>query len=121
MLTQEQREQIINDFVDYACNVLEVEHKPNIIFVTENSWATDRRSFGEYRNKQKDIHVYVTNRNIADVLRTLGHEIAHHKQNELGMMKPHSGDTGSDIENQANAAAGIIMRNFGKKHKDIYE
>lgn len=121
MLTQEQREQIINEFVDFASEALEIEQKPKIVYVTENSWATDRRSFGEYRNNEKDIHVYVTNRNMADVLRTLGHELVHHKQNELGMLDKDSGDTGSDIENDANAKAGVIMRNFGKKHKEIYE
>ena len=121
MLTQEQREKIINEFVDFACEALEIENKPKIVYVTDNSWVTDRRSFGEYRNDQKDIHVYVTNRNMADVLRTLGHELTHHRQNELGDIHPGAGKDGSDIENEANAEAGILMRKFGKKHKEIYE
>ena len=121
MLTQEQREKIINEFVDFACEALEIENKPKIVYVTDNSWVTDRRSFGEYRNDQKDIHVYVTNRNMADVLRTLGHELTHHRQNELGNIHPQAGKDGSDIENEANAEAGILMRKFGKKHKEIYE
>ena len=47
--------------------------------------------------------------------------MVHHKQNELGLMHPDSGKTGSDIENQANSVAGVMMRNFGKTHEDIYE
>jgi hypothetical protein len=61
------------------------------------------------------------NRNMADVLRTLAHELVHHKQNELGKLDPNSGKTGSDIENEANIKAGIIMRDFGRGREEIYE
>ena len=30
------------------------------------------------------------------------------------------GNDGSDIENEANAVAGIIMRKYGKLHPEIY-
>jgi hypothetical protein len=32
-----------------------------------------------------------------------------------------SGETGSDIENEANACAGIIMRNFGEIVENLYD
>jgi hypothetical protein len=32
-----------------------------------------------------------------------------------------SGETGSDIENEANAMAGVLLRNFGKQNPIIYE
>ena len=67
------------------------------------------------------LAVYCKNRNMADILRTIAHELVHHKQNELGMIKPGSGDTGSDIENQANSLAGIILREYGKMNRLIYE
>ncbi|MFN9955946.1 MAG: hypothetical protein ACK55I_22850, partial [bacterium] len=57
----------------------------------------------------------------ADILRTLGHELVHHRQNELGMLTMTSGETGSEIENEANVKAGIMMRDFGKTHEEIYE
>jgi Zn-dependent peptidase ImmA (M78 family) len=74
-----------------------------------------------YKNDNKEITVYVKNRNLADILRTLGHELVHHRQNELGMLDMTSGETGSEIENQANATAGVMMRDFGKRHEQIYE
>jgi hypothetical protein len=56
-----------------------------------------------------------------DCLRSLGHEMVHHKQNEEGRITDDSGDTGSEIENEANSKAGIFLRDFGKKHNDIYD
>ena len=58
---------------------------------------------------------------MADVLRTLAHELVHHKQNEMGKLKIDSGKAGSDIENEANAKAGILMRDFGKEREEIFE
>jgi Zn-dependent peptidase ImmA (M78 family) len=78
-------------------------------------------SFGRYRNEQRDVTVYMKNRNMADVLRTLAHELVHHKQNELGKLNNDSGKTGSDVENEANIKAGILMRDFGKEREEIYE
>jgi hypothetical protein len=37
------------------------------------------------------------------------------------MIKPDSGKTGSHIENQANALAGMMMRDFGNDNDMIYE
>ena len=65
--------------------------------------------------------MYIANRNLADVLRTLGHELTHHRQNELGLLYTQSGETGSPIEDEANVVAGILMREFGKKNELIYE
>ena len=52
-------------------------------------------------------------------MRTLAHELVHHKQrckhDNL------DGSDGSDHENQANAAAGVILRNFGRKNPRLYE
>jgi hypothetical protein len=58
---------------------------------------------------------------MADMLRTLAHELVHHKQNVEGRIYNDSGETGSEIENEANAKAGVILRNFGKQNSMIYE
>ena len=55
------------------------------------------------------------------MLETLAHEMVHQKQNELGLLEIDSGETGSDIENEANACAGIIMRNFGEVVGNLYD
>jgi hypothetical protein len=70
----------------------------------------------------KEIYVAIEGRLTADILRTLAHEMVHRKQDELGLVKDEikDGATGSPIENQAHAVAGILMRNYGKINKQIY-
>jgi len=58
---------------------------------------------------------------MADILRTLAHELVHRKQEEDGRLTPTSGETGSPIEDEANAMAGVLLRNFGKINNGIYE
>lgn len=112
---------ILEDFVDFSCQALQISQKPKILITNNHAWSTTRHSFGEYNASVPSVTVYINGRNIADVLRTLAHELVHHRQNELGMIKPGSGETGSDIENQANAMAGILMREYGRMNKIIYE
>jgi hypothetical protein len=58
---------------------------------------------------------------MADILRTLAHELVHRKQEEDGRLDIKSGETGSPIEDEANATAGVLLRNFGKINNSIYE
>jgi hypothetical protein len=120
-MTAKEKISLIQDFVEYCENSLDIKNLPKIKFVFDRQWATNMHSFGRYRNGERDVTVYMRNRNLADVLRTLAHELVHHKQNELGKLKPDSGSTGSDIENEANVKAGILMRDFGKEREEIYE
>lgn len=121
-MNPELRQQILNDFIDYCKTRLEIEGQPNIQFIEDRNWATTHRSFGAYDPNTDHITVYTGNRNLADILRTLAHELVHHKQRELGQIEnAESGRTGSPIENQANALAGVLMRDYGKANDLIYE
>lgn len=120
-MTPKEKIALLKDFVEYCENALDIKNLPKVKFVFDRRWATNLHSFGRYRNEKRDVTVYMKNRNMADILRTLAHELVHHKQNELGKLKPDSGKTGSDIENEANVKAGILMRDFGKEHEEIYE
>ena len=53
-------------------------------------------------------------------MRTLAHELTHHKQREENRIKPDSGETGSDIENEANAQAGVLMRDFADQNPGLF-
>jgi hypothetical protein len=117
----EQRQEIIEDFIQFTKNKLNINQLPTIRFLNDREWATEKRSFGQYDPNQKHLDVYIGNRNLADILRTLCHELVHHRQNELGKLYNNAGETGSNIENQANALAGIMMRDYGKSNDLIYE
>jgi len=115
------KKQIIKEFIKYVTKELELKSLPKIKFSTDNEEVKNRRSFGYYNPGQNIIWVYTKNRNMADMLRTLAHELVHHKQNVDGRIYNDSGETGSEIENEANARAGVILRDFGRKNKMIYE
>jgi Zn-dependent peptidase ImmA (M78 family) len=114
-----QKQSIIQDFLNYASEELAIEQLPQIRLVQDRNFAIENRSFGSYRPETRELNVYVANRNMADILRTLAHELVHHRQNELGMEL--DGETGSNIENQANSIAGVLLRNYGKSKEVIYE
>jgi len=120
-MTPKEKIAIIKDFVEFCENEINIEELPKIKFILDNKWAKHLHSFGRYRNEKRDVTVYMGKRNLADTLRTLAHELVHHRQNELGKLDMNSGDTGSNIENEANSMAGILMRKFGKTHEMIYE
>jgi hypothetical protein len=114
---------IIGEFIKFAKDRLSLISLPfNIKLVTDGGFATTFKSYGGYDPVNNDIFVYVTNRSIPDILRTLAHELVHLKQRQGGYIGgPEDGATGSDVENEANAAAGILLRDFGRLNGHIYE
>lgn len=121
MITNQQRAQLLAEFIMHCKDTLQIERLPKMEFVTDNSWAKQNKSFGGYIPANNTLIVYIGNRNLADSMRTIAHELCHHRQNELGMLDVNSGKTGSPIENQANSIAAVIMREYGKEKPLIYE
>ena len=115
---------IIGEFIKFATERLGLESLPNKIQLIKNeNFPKAVKSFGGYNPETDSIFIYAgNNRNIVDILRTLAHELVHLKQRKdgrIGGIK--DGDTGSDIENEANAAAGILLRDYGRRNANIYE
>jgi hypothetical protein len=116
------RKDTIKEFIKYAIKELEIQKPPTgLTLSTDNDMAKEQRTFGTFDPNNDKIWLYVKNRNMADILRTLAHELVHRKQAEDGRIDYESGETGSEIENEANAQAGILLRNFGKQNNNIYE
>ena len=113
-----QKAPLMGKFVDYTCNRLNID-KPKISIINSPSYSQEYHSFGGYIPSGQEIKVVVHNRNMADILRTLAHELVHHMQNLNG--DELNGDDGSGIENEANAMAGVIMREFGRENPEIFE
>ena len=114
---------IIGEFIKFAKDRLRLIGLPfNIKLVKDGEFATTFKSYGGFDPVNNDIFIYVTNRSTPDILRTLAHELVHLKQRQDGYIGgPEDGATGSDVENEANAAAGILLRDFGKLNGHIYE
>lgn len=109
------------DFVNFACEHLGLKEKPVINLVDSKQHAQEHKSFGGYYPGEQMINVNIAGRHAADVMRTLAHELVHHKQNIEERLHAKAGDTGSDIENEANAEAAVIMRKYGKAVPAIFE
>ena len=115
------RKHIVADFVKYCARELNIQKLPHVRLIADKDWVATYRSFGEYNPGTFSIKVYYPGRNTADVLRSLAHELVHHRQEELGMIEASSGETGSEIENEANALAGVLLRDYGKQNIKIYD
>jgi cytidyltransferase-like protein len=112
----------IGEFLKYAIKNLGIQNPPrNLSLSYDTAKAKEMRSFGYFDPNSNKIWVYCGNRNMGDILRTLAHELVHRKQDEDGRISYESGKTGSEIENEANAKAGVLLRDFGKQHEEIYQ
>ena len=116
-----QKKSQIAEFVKFAINELGIQKLPTVKFSYDTNESQEKSTFGYFDPNANHIWIYIKNRNTADILRTLAHELVHHKQGEDNRIKQGSGETGSEIENEANAQAGVLLRKFGKDNKGIYE
>jgi hypothetical protein len=78
-------------------------------------------SFGKFSNDDRTVHLGIKNRHPNDILRTLAHEMVHYAQGKHGELDADSGATGSPEEDQANAEAGVIMREFNQQFPQYME
>lgn len=106
-------------FVRYVVNRLNISDIPTITIIPPTD---DMTSLGKYNPSLNQVFIVVQNRLLADILRTLAHELVHRKQDEMGQLKNPEidGATGSPIENYAHIVAGIIMRDYGKQNTQIF-
>jgi len=110
---------IIQDFLKFAARHIGLKSLPKIKLYSDPKLASSRRSFGGYMGGR--IELNVGNRHIMDVLRTLAHELVHYKQDSMGVLRPDSGEDGSDHENEANAKAAVVMRLWGKMNPKLFQ
>jgi hypothetical protein len=77
---------------------------------------------GGYSPKDKCVYTIAEGRQIADILRTIAHELVHQKQDLQGKIKGNIPDIGGVIEDTANAIAGRLVKMYVKKYdsKEIY-
>jgi hypothetical protein len=105
------------NFVDFAHKELNIEKDCPIDVETEPS---SEYTTGNYHIQDRKIKILDNGRKLADILRTIAHELVHHKQNELGMLVGEIPEIGGTIEDQANAYAGRLVKKYGKQTEDLY-
>ncbi len=122
ILPIEKKKEIVKELIKFVDERIGMDGDvPDIELSYDENEARNMRAFGKYVPETNHLRVVAINRNFADVLRTAVHEMIHHKQNKDGVLDKDSNETGSKYENEANALAGVIMREFGQKYPMIFE
>jgi len=111
--------QAFGDFLPFVMRELNIAQLPAIKLKKEVP-AGDQPTFGKFDSRKNCIYLGIINRHVIDILRTLAHELVHYQQNIKHRLDANSGKTGSGEENQANAVAGVIMRNFNKQYPKYF-
>ncbi len=111
---------IVQKFLDFVVDNLGIDGTINVKLTNTRDGIT---TTAYYNPGTGLVCVYIKNRAIADILRSIAHEMVHHKQNQRGDLTGDAseGADGSPFENEANAKAGELIRIFGKQNPEIYE
>jgi len=113
---------LLNMFLKHCSEELGLESLPEINLVDDKQYSIEHKSFGGYQPGEQSIILATKDRHPVDIFRTLAHELTHYKQDLEGQLDNDDvGKTGSPQENEANAMAGVIMRNFGQKFPEVFE
>ena len=110
----------IIEFAEWCCMMLDIQNIPPVNIIPDTEFSKRECSFGGYDPTSNIIHLAVHGRHIVDTLRTLAHELVHCKQNESSGLSLEDGRTGSYVENEANAMAGMIMREYGRRNPELF-
>jgi Putative amidoligase enzyme len=111
---------VIQDFVGYCVDQLGITQAPRLQLRRDPAWSERNRSFGRFDPATNRLDISTADRHVMDVLRTVAHELVHHHQQEQQDLPPDAGETGSKYENEANARAGQLMRDYGRSHPELF-
>jgi hypothetical protein len=110
----------LNRFVKFVKDQLELDTVP-VISIQNHRKNLKTTANYDYTKDEKIIKVCMKNRALVDVMRSIAHEMVHHKQFEQGRLKVQPPDIGGEIEDEANAKAGQYIKMFAKQDSTIYD
>jgi hypothetical protein len=110
----------LNTFVKFVKDQLNLKSVPTISIKGNRDGLKTTANY-DYTKENKIIKVYGKNRALVDIMRSVAHEMVHHKQFEDGRLEQRPPDIGGEIEDEANAKAGQYIKMFAKEDPTIYE
>jgi len=111
----------VRKFADWSAKVLNIKQLPKITLSMDTEQAQSNPGTGMHTIGGDDVWIYVNNRNLIDILRTVFHELVHFRQGELGMIDPKDSYPGSPIEAMADMLAGKYIKIYGKQNRHVYQ
>ena len=116
----DKKKKTLNSFVKFVINELKIKTPPTIVIQNGRGQLKTTANY-DYTKDNKIMKVNCKNRLMVDVLRSMAHELTHHKQWEDGRLKVKPPDIGGEIEDEANAKAGQFIKMFAKIDNTIYD
>lgn len=110
----------LNKFVKFVKDELGIKEMPTISVQNHREGLKTTANY-DYTKENKVVKVCSKNRALVDVMRSIAHELVHHKQFEQGRLKVKPPDIGGEIEDEANAKAGQFIKMFAKIDQTIYD
>lgn len=109
----------VQEFIRWVCTKLMINMEmPHVTFSREKESEEQDRT-GYYNAETNEMWIYTGNRNLVDIMRTVAHELSHHKQKLDGQTSANT--PVGDLETQADMAAGMLMKIWVRKHPEIIE
>lgn len=112
---------ILHRFYKSCVSKLKLENPPRLRLETTPDWSRENGSFGQYDPETNTLILATANRHVLDILRTMAHEMTHRQQDEKSPLPADAGATGSPYEDQANAMAGRIMRQWAEEQPEMFD
>jgi hypothetical protein len=110
----------LKEFALFVIKELGIQNAPTIAIQNGRGKLKTTANY-DYNKENKIIKVNAHKRALVDVMRSLAHELTHHKQFEDGRLKVQPPDIGGEIEDEANAKAGQFIKMYAKKDPTIYD
>jgi Zn-dependent peptidase ImmA (M78 family) len=120
-LTVEQKKKL-KRFAIFVIKELKIVNAPRLL-VSNGKMGLKTTASYDYSSNQDEklIKVNGKNRMLVDIMRSIAHELVHHKQFEMGKLKVKPPDIGGEIEDEANAVAGQLIKKYSLIDNTIYE
>jgi hypothetical protein len=118
-LTDDKKDKL-NSFVKFVKDELGLKTVPTITVQNHREGLKTTANY-DYTKENKIIKVCSKNRALVDIMRSIAHELVHHKQYEQGRLNVKPPDIGGEIEDEANAKAGQYIKMYAKKDNTIYD
>ena len=110
----------LTEFTKFVVKYLEIENPPTIAVLDKRDRLKTTANY-DYAKENKIMKIFGGPRLTVDIMRSIAHELTHHKQWEDGKLKVRPPDIGCPIEDEANAKAGQFIKLFAKKDPSIYD
>jgi Zn-dependent peptidase ImmA (M78 family) len=118
-LNDEQKEKL-KDFIKFIKDDLGLKSAPTVILQNGRKTLKTTANY-DYTKDEKVVRINGKNRMLVDIMRSVAHEFVHHRQFEQGRLDVKPPDIGGEIEDEANAVAGQLIKKYAQKDQTIYD